>query len=122
MKDRFFYRKPLLVKMINAVKTYPLMQINAALNQLVEDKNEYITDKYGRLGNLINIADLYLFQPLELTNEHVGLLERSMPIEFKHDTISIDLTKVIIDKELNFWLHWLDFYLRQYNCFQHVIF
>ena len=96
MKERFFYRKSHLVNMLNALKTYPEMQINAALNQLVEEKNEYITDKYGRLGNLINIGDLYLFQPLELNNEQVSLLDRSMPIEFKHDTIEIDLSKPIV--------------------------
>lgn len=95
MKERFFYRKPLLVAMLNAVKTYPEVQINAALNQLVEEKNEYISDKYGRLGNLVNIGDLYLFQPLELNNTRIGLLERSMPVEFKHEAISIDLAKTL---------------------------
>ena len=95
MKERFFYRKPLLVAMLNAVKTYPEVQINAALNQLVEEKNEYISDKYGRLGNLINIGDMYLFQPLELNNPHIGLLDRSMPVEFKHDLIRIDLTEAL---------------------------
>ena len=96
MKERFFYRKNLLVAMLNAVKTYPEVQINAALNQLVEESNEYISDKYGRLGNLINIGDLYLFQPLELNKHNISLLERSMPIEFKHESISIDLNKTII--------------------------
>ena len=91
MKDRFFYRKPLLVSMINDVKEYSQIQINAALNQLIEDKNEYITDKYGRIGNLINIGDMYLFQPLELSNEHIGLYERSTPVEFKHETIDINM-------------------------------
>ena len=43
------------------------MQIDAALTQMVNDKNEYITDRYNRIGNLINIGDLYLFQPLEIT-------------------------------------------------------
>ena len=95
MKDQFFYRKQKLVALLNAQKTYPLMQINAALNQLIEDKTDYITDKYGRLGNLVNIGDLYLFQPLELSNEHIGLLERSMPVEYKHDNISIDLANVV---------------------------
>jgi hypothetical protein len=95
MKERFFYRKPLLVAMLNAVKTYPEVQINAALNQLVEERNEYISDKYGRLGNLVNIGDLYLFQPLELNNTRISLLERSMPVEFKHEVISIDLAKTL---------------------------
>ena len=100
-KERFFYRKGMLITMINVVKTYPLMQINAALNQLIEDKNEYLTDKYGRLGNLVNIGDLYLFQPLELTNSQIGLLERSMPVEYKNNTISIDLSNLKVEEHTN---------------------
>ena len=61
--------------MINIIKSYPLVQINAALNQLVEDKNEFISDKYGRLGSLVNIGDLYLFQPLELDDKHISVYD-----------------------------------------------
>jgi hypothetical protein len=93
MKDRFFYKKGDLVALLNAIKPYPLVQINAALHQLTEDKNEYITDKYGRLGNLINIDDLYLFQPLELNNKQSNILDRSMPLYFSHDKINIKLPK-----------------------------
>jgi hypothetical protein len=83
MKDRHFYKKKNLFMAINRVKTYPDMQVYAALNQLIEDKNEFISDKYGRLGNLVNIDDLYLFQPIELNNEHISVYDRSVPIEFK---------------------------------------
>ena len=92
-KERFFYQKGEMVSHINAVRKYPLVQINAALSQLVEDKNEYITDRYGRIGNLINIADMYLFQPVELNNPHSSILERSVPLEFKHDTLAFNLPK-----------------------------
>jgi len=88
MKERFFYKKTDLIKFINAIKKYPLVQINAALEQLVEDKNEFITDKYNRLGNLINIGDMYLFQPLELNNKNSSIYDRSVPIDFKHDKLS----------------------------------
>ncbi len=91
MKERFFYRKKDLINLINAIKFYPLVQINAALNQLVEDKNEYITDKYGRLGNMINIGDMYLFQPLELNNKNISIFDRSVPIDYKHDKLSFTL-------------------------------
>ena len=93
MKDRFFYRKGEIVALLNAVKSYPLVQINAALHQLTEDNNEYITDKYGRLGNLINIGDLYLFQPLELKNKGISVLERSTPLYFNHNKINVKLPK-----------------------------
>jgi hypothetical protein len=91
MKNRFFYRKAELITEINVVRDYPLIQIFAALNQMVEDKSEYITDKYNRIGNLINIGDLYLFQPLEIKNTKASIYERSTPVEYKRPSIKIDL-------------------------------
>lgn len=93
MKDRFFYKKEEIVVLLNVLKPYPLVQINAALNQLTEDKNEYIVDKYGRLGHLVNIGDLYLFQPLELKNLRSSVYERSVPLYYTHDKINIHLPK-----------------------------
>ena len=91
MKNRFFYKKPELITEINAIREYPLIQIFAALDQLIQDKSEYITDKYNRIGNLINIGDLYLFQPLEIKNEKISVFERSSPIDYKRPAIRIDL-------------------------------
>jgi hypothetical protein len=92
MKNRFFYKKSELISEINQVSEYPYIQIFAALNQMIEDKSEYITDKYNRIGNLINIGDLYLFQPLEIKNEKISVYERSVPIEYKRPAIKIDIT------------------------------
>ena len=93
MKAKFFYHKKAMIVQINLVKIYPLVQINAALDYLVEDKYEYITDKYGRLGNLINIDDLYLFQPLEIKNKHISLYDRSTPIHIKRENLAFKLPK-----------------------------
>jgi len=90
-KDKFFYSKEQLILLINAVKKYPLLQINAALNQLTEDNNEYIVDVYGRTGRLVNIAELYLYQPLELNNKHISIYDRSVPIQYKHDSLIYEL-------------------------------
>jgi hypothetical protein len=91
MKERFFYRKKDLVVLLTVLKPYPLVQINAALHQLVEDKTEYITDKYGRDGHLINVGDLYLFQPLELSAKNTSIYERSTPLLVKRHSLSIKL-------------------------------
>ena len=93
MKDRFFYKKNDLLKRINIPKPYPLAQIYAALTQLVEDTSEFITDKYGRTGYLINIDDYYLFQPSELNNNSISIFDRSVPIDFKHQSAHIDISK-----------------------------
>jgi hypothetical protein len=97
MKERFYYTKNDLMVHINIVKVYPYEQIMAALNQLVEDPQEYITDKYGRLGHLINIADLYLFQPLELNNTRISVYDRSVPIEYKRNNLLFHLPEEITE-------------------------
>ncbi len=94
-KDRHFFTKKELISRINVTKEYPIVQINAALTQLVEDKNEYITDQHGRLGNIINISDLYLFQPLELNNKNISLFERSFPIPYKNTDIQFELPEEV---------------------------
>lgn len=91
MKDRFFYTKDELITSINVVRNYPLVQINAALTQLVDDENEYIVDMYGRPGNLVNKGDLYLFQPLELTDTNIDVRSRSVPIAHKNKTVRIPI-------------------------------
>jgi hypothetical protein len=93
MKERFFYRKPELITLLNILKPYPLVQINAALHQLVEDKTEFVRDKYGRMGHLINIEDLYLFQPLEIKDNTISIYDRSTPLDVKHDRILIKMPK-----------------------------
>jgi len=94
MKDKFYYRKKELVTLLNTLKPYPLVQINAALHQLIEE-NEFITDKYGRTGKFINIDDLYLFQPIEIKDNQIGMYDRTTPLELKHDKFVIKLPKDI---------------------------
>ena len=100
MKERYFYRKIDLLRELTALKNYPLVQIDAALTQLVEDKNEYITDRYGRIGHLVNISDLYLFQPLELNNKHISTYDRSVPLEWKRDHLTVNLPDAVPDSIL----------------------
>ena len=97
-KERFFYTKTNLIKEINVINKYPLVQINTALNQLINDNYEYITDKYGRIGNLINIGHLYLFQPLELTSNMISNFHRSTPIEYKPSEIIFKPSEYSIPK------------------------
>lgn len=97
MKERYFYRKMDLLRELTALKNYPLMQIDAALTQLVDDQNEYITDRYGRIGHLINISDLYLFQPLEINNKHISTYDRSVPLEWKRDKLTVNLPDTVPD-------------------------
>jgi hypothetical protein len=102
MKMRYFYKKKDLLHLINTPKTYPISQIYAALTQIITDNTEYITDKYGRTGYLINIGDYYLFQPSELNYKNISIYDRSVPIDYKHNMIKFeiktDVTNAVIDK------------------------
>jgi hypothetical protein len=104
MKEEFFYKKDDLLNLIRVQKEYPYIQIYSALTQLIDDENEFITDKYGRNGRLVNISEYYLFQPIELRNKNVSLFERSVPIDYKHNMINFvinpHIVKHVIDNRI----------------------
>jgi superfamily II DNA or RNA helicase len=87
-KTHFFYDKDTLVYKINIIKHYPLIQIFGALTYLIENQ-EVIVDKFSREGRLVNIDNLYLFQPSEISDINISLVERSIPVDFKNDKINI---------------------------------
>ena len=103
MKESFFYKKDVLLREIRIQKEYPFVQIFAALTQLIDDQNEFITDKYGRDGRLINIGEYYLFQPVELRDKNTTLFDRSVPIDYKHDMVKFaikkDIAKSVVEKK-----------------------
>jgi len=101
LDGKFFFKKSDLMQKINTPKPYPMVQIYAALTQLIEDANEPIMDKYGRTGHLINVGEYYLFQPSELNNPHATIYERSVPLDFKHRMVKFDIKSNIFkdDKE-----------------------
>ena len=86
-KERFFYSEAELIGAINQVRTYPKEQIFTALNILIDDPIEFITDYYGRRGRLVNIGDYYLFQPEGVSDHHIGIRERVMPLEDASDYV-----------------------------------
>ena len=93
-KDKFFYKKTGpngIIAHVNAIRQYPVAQINLALTQMVSDPNEYVNDKYGRLGRIINVGEYYLFQPIEITDKRISIYERSVPVPYKHTSIEYPL-------------------------------
>ena len=99
---KFFYKKTDLIHRINNPKPYPIVQIYAALTQMIEDANEPIMDKYGRTGHLINIGDYYLFQPSELNNNGVSIFERSVPLDYKHSMIKFDIKQDLVKEHIDY--------------------
>jgi hypothetical protein len=102
-KESFFYKKTGrngIIAHVNAIRQYPVAQINLALSQMVTDPNEYVNDKYGRLGRIINVGDYYLFQPIEITDKRISIHERSTPVPYKHAAIEYPLTENITEDYL----------------------
>lgn len=83
------FRKKHIVNFIRNKKATD-EQIDYALTYLIENETEYIMDKFMRKGHLINIKDLYLFQPIE-TDSYLSLEERSKPFQTRIKQLSIDV-------------------------------
>ena len=70
------------------MKHYSTEQINMALDILINDDNEFLTDMLGRSGRLINVDKFYMFQPLEIDSSRpITTYQRRHPISFKHKQI-----------------------------------
>ena len=82
----FFFKRDDLYKKLPKVNK---STINAALELLLTEEYEYIIDKYGRKGKLINISDLYLFQPRGITDNKISIADRSFPVDIKNDGIRL---------------------------------
>ena len=92
---RYAYNKIDLINEINKMRTYPLTQINYALEQFINDKNLFLVDGVGRNGHLVNIGEYYMFQPEEVNTDAVSHEERRIPIDYKRENISIQVPRNI---------------------------
>ena len=100
-KEQTFYKRRQIIQYVNAVKQYPIEQIYSTITYMVNNKNEQLIDKYGRLGLLINNGDIYAFQPIEINNKHISIYDRTIPIQVKHKKVEMRLGKVIDESELH---------------------
>ena len=89
MKHLFVYSREGIIAGVNTGYKYSDNEIYSTLTALIDNKNEVFKDKYGRYGRLVNVDNLYLFQPIELTNEHISMYDRSTPIDFKQREVAM---------------------------------
>ena len=90
-RGKFFLTRKEIIDAISGIKSYPLIQINYALNSLIESENEFLLDEYGRVGRLVNKGVFYYFQPVEITNTSASLYERETPVDVKMPYIDVEL-------------------------------
>ena len=96
-KEYYFRTKGEIINYIYTFKEYPMAHIDNALDELVNNENIFISDKYNTQGKLIHIDnvvndldDLYIFQPLNLNTDST-LFERSNGIMIKPDALKVAL-------------------------------
>ena len=76
-KESYFYSKEELISYINIRDNFSLLAINNALDELVNNELQTLRDKYDRLGSLINIGELYIYQPINLNYKNTSIYNRS---------------------------------------------
>jgi hypothetical protein len=90
-REQPFYSRTQLLASIQIMRTYPLEQIDYVLSMFTENPYNYIVDKYGRSGYLINAGEYYGFQPLEITDEQSSVLDRTVPVDYKPNEMYMEL-------------------------------
>tara|TARA_B100000902_G_scaffold243071_1_gene230137 strand:- start:9641 stop:13678 length:4038 start_codon:yes stop_codon:yes gene_type:complete len=75
--EKYFYSKFELINLINLKDNFSLLTINNVLHELVNNEIQTVYDKYGTLGRIVNIDDLYIYQPLNLDNQFTSIFNRS---------------------------------------------
>ena len=112
-KYKFVYTKKNLLGLVRGTTNYSSYQIYQALNILIEDETELIEDMFGRYGNLINIDELYLFQPNNVNNKTLSTFKRkTAPMSFKSKNIEIILPNKI---KSNIEIAYIDEIQRKYD-------
>jgi hypothetical protein len=91
--EQSFYKRENLIEQLNILKKYPVEQIDYALTRLITYPDEYLVDKYGRSGRLINRGEYYAFQPQEITDEDASIFERNTPVDYKPTVLTLELPK-----------------------------
>ena len=88
-KEKYFYTKFDIITRICFNKTYSIELINYALNSLLTNDLLFVYDRYDRKGKIVNVGELFLFQPSEIKNEYINFSERNRPIDYKHKKLLI---------------------------------
>ena len=99
-KIQYSYKKSDLIKSLNILRNYPLVQIEYALESLLKDRSEIILDFLNRPGNLVYYDGYYLFQPLDLLDTNLTMFERIHPLNYKRKALEIKVPKTLDDENL----------------------
>ena len=100
-KENFFYTKKEIIDYLLTFKNYSLLHIDNALDNIINNDNYMLKDKYGNFGRLINIDDLYIFQPNELDYPNNSMYTNINPLVMVQDSIELKIPKDFYNFEEN---------------------
>ena len=69
---------------------YPIEQLYYTISMFLKNK-EWLVDKKGHKGYMIQQKDMYIFQPIEIQDEHASIFERNIPLDYKRSSVTIEL-------------------------------
>ena len=98
-REYYSLTKDKLFKLLKYNKQYSDVEIYAALEELLTNKRNMLVDKYNTVGHLITIGNLYIFQPVELTNIKSTMFDRTRPLTYKVPKLRIKLPKKVLKVE-----------------------
>jgi len=96
-KIKHVYKKNEIFSLIKT-KNINNEEIDRALHDLEKD---ILLDMFGRKGHLINILDLYYFNPIEIMDIHASMYDKKYPIEYKKKVFEPNIEHVEYEKQEN---------------------
>ena len=91
----YLFDKIDIIKFVNQSIVYPIVQINSALDKMINDNSIIIFDILQRPGNVINVGKFYIYQPLNMNNTTLSIYDRIHPNKYKLEKIRIVLPENI---------------------------
>ncbi len=91
-KSNIVYHLSLIEKYImDKHKDIDILFIYSALEQLANNKNEIVYDKFSRKGYIIYRGDYYVFQPFDLERDELPIIYRTYPLSVKPEYVDLEL-------------------------------
>ena len=99
IKSLFIKKHVYLKSEIMTLLKAPKEEILRTFSDMIMNKTP-ISDKYSKIGYLVNIADLYLFQPIELKDTRTMMYDRVRPVSVKPKSFILTQEKKVIESKI----------------------
>ena len=109
-KEKYYYFTEEIIKHLSIHKNFTIEQIYNGLTELINNKNNIILDKYNTQGYIVNIDNIYIFQPIKLSqtndsffnktanyNNYIDKLIYNIPNKFNYNLDKQQLSEKVKD-------------------------